>query len=244
MSWRSPRAWGRAGAVVGGNAVLLQLPAWFLGAPPLAEDPSRGVFLLGASLLCLGDLAAPERAEVLSPTEERSARAYGSTLLAVGWTGLASSTVLGAPVDPLRLTIGLGLMLLGSGLRHAAVRSLGAGFRTGFGVPENSVLVRKSVHRFMRHPAEAGILLASLGGCIVLASGLAVALWAVALLPVVVARSRQEDAALAAVFGRDHAAYTQSTGMFAPRLSSASLGSFVAFLAGAKGATRPGAHGR
>jgi protein-S-isoprenylcysteine O-methyltransferase Ste14 len=218
VSFASARTWIRIVAGLGGNAALLLVPSWLLGAPPLPADPSRATFLLGASLLCLGDLTAPDLVEVLPPDEERGAAVYAFTLLLVHWTALASAAI-GPPLtaDGLRLAGGFFLMLLGSALRGAAVQSLGDGFRTAVGVPDGQLLVRGSVHRWMRHPAEAGLLLASLGGCVILRSGFALALWALALVPAVMSRIRAEEAALAAALGATHAAYVREVGMFGPR---------------------------
>ena len=217
-----PPSPGPLGSIAAGlllNLVILLSPAAWMDIGPGAWGADIGLFLIGASALCLADLAgAPHpRACIASPDRRvlRLAWAQGLAVLAVFWTGLVQRLSDGALGLPASVEIlGLVLMLAGALLRHAAIRTLGARFVTEIEVgPE---LVRRGVYDRIRHPSESGLLLSAMGSVLLLSSPAACVVFVVLLLPVVISRTRIEDETLASVFGADHHRYVREAGRFLP----------------------------
>jgi protein-S-isoprenylcysteine O-methyltransferase Ste14 len=222
-----PVSFGAKGSVTLGlllNLGILLAPASLMAGSRLAFAPDLGLFLVGASALCLADLAGLDPKSVTTPDPSRDRRVLalawgqGLAVLAVFWTG--SIQRLGSPghaLAPSALRIvGFILMLGGALLRHSAIRTLGARFITEIHVgPE---LVRRGVYGRIRHPSETGLLLAAMGTGPLLSSPAAVAVFVVLLLPIVILRTRIEDEALAAAFGGLHDRYVREAGRFLPTL--------------------------
>lgn len=198
------------------NAALLLLPALLSGrAGAWLADPAVRLFLVGASLLCLGDLLhAPSASLADAGSDAPTARRAWATALALlltFWTALATRAG-----GPAAAAAGFVAMAGGVALRVAAIRRLGAFFVTAVRVVPGQPLERRGVYARMRHPSEAGLLLAALGGCVLLGSAPAAAVWLLALLPLVRDRVRREDAVLARVFGDVHRDYARSVGALLP----------------------------
>ena len=204
------------------NLGVLLTPAWLISGSRLLLAADVGLFLLGASVLCLADLAGLDHRGLPADAAPRGRRveglawAQGLAVLAVFWAGLAQrlgshgGALFGASVRAL----GLVFMLAGALLRHKAIRTLGARFVTEIRVgPE---LVRRGVYGRIRHPSETGLLLASMGTGLLLSSPLALVVFVAVLLPIVVFRTRIEDEALASAFGVDHDRYVREAGRFFP----------------------------
>jgi len=198
---------------------VLLVPVLVVGAGRLASLDVI-LALIGMSALCLADLAgassrpSPLDARLPMPVAGLAfAEALG--LLAVFWTGLWGRLAGATPAPASLVVLGAALMLVGAGLRYAAVRTLGASFVTA--VHAGPQLVRRGVYRRMRHPSETGLLVAAFGASLLLASPAALVLLALWLLPVVVLRTRREDAVLSAAFGFAHRAYLREAGRFLPR---------------------------
>jgi protein-S-isoprenylcysteine O-methyltransferase Ste14 len=81
-----------------------------------------------------------------------------------------------------------------------------------------TALVTGGVYRRIRHPSEAGLLVAALSAGVLLRSAAALALWALVVLPLAVLRARREDRLLAGVHGEAHAAWRRRAGMLGPRI--------------------------
>src|SRR5262249_42872541 len=81
-------------------------------------------------------------------------------------------------------------------------------------------LVRRGVYGRIRHPSETGLLMAMTGSTLLLSSTAAFGVVTFVLLPIVVVRTREEDAALAGAFGAAHERYRRAAGRFLPRLVS------------------------
>jgi len=205
--------WPLALLGAGLNAAVLLLPALASGrALAWLGVPAVRLFLAGAGLLCLGDLlhapaAAPE-AGPDAPTA-RLAWATGLALLLTFWTALATR-------GPGPVAAGCAAMLGGAALRAAAIRRLGAFFVTEVRVLPGQALLRRGVYAHLRHPSETGLLLAALGGCVLLGSVAGAVAWAVLLVPLVLVRVRREDAVLARAFGPAHADYVRGVGALLP----------------------------
>lgn len=217
-----PPSPGPLGSIAGGlllNLAILLSPAAGMGIGPGAWRADIGLFLIGASALCLADLAGVPHppACIASPDRRvlRLAWAQGLAVLAVFWTGLVqrlSDGPLGLPTSV--EILGLVLMLAGALLRHAAIRTLGARFVTE--IQAGPELVRRGVYDRIRHPSESGLLLSAIGSVLLLSSPAACGVFVVLLLPVVISRTRIEDEALASVFGGDHHRYVREAGRFLP----------------------------
>jgi protein-S-isoprenylcysteine O-methyltransferase Ste14 len=208
------------------NLGVLLVPAAFLGASSVALGADVGLFLIGASALCLADLAGlghlhPMAAPVASHDHRILALAWAQSLavLTVFWTGLVQHLGDHALVVPTSLrVVGFVLMLTGALLRHAAIRTLGARFVTE--IHAGPELVRRGVYGRIRHPSETGLLLAAMGTGLLLSSPAAGAVFVFLLLPVVVLRTRIEDEALGSAFGSSHDRYVREAGRFFPAFRS------------------------
>lgn len=201
------------------NLVILLSPAAWMDIGRGAWGADIGLFLIGASALCLADLTgAPQPAARSASPDRRVLRlawAQGLAVLAVFWTGLVQRLSDGTPALPASVEVlGLVLMLTGALLRHAAIRTLGARFVTE--IEAGPELVRRGVYDRIRHPSESGLLLAAMGSALLLSSPAAFGVFVVLLLPVVISRTRIEDAALATSFGERHLRYLREAGRFLP----------------------------
>jgi protein-S-isoprenylcysteine O-methyltransferase len=106
----------------------------------------------------------------------------------------------------------------GIGLRLWSIATLGSGFATAL---DAARLVTSGPYRWMRHPSEAGLVAALLGGGVVLGSRLAL-LASLAVVPLAVVRCRREDAALAGRHRVAHAAWVTRVGWLWRRLAAPS----------------------
>jgi len=129
----------------------------------------------------------------------------------------ASLLLLGATIDAALqaaevalAVVSAGLIVIGGWLRAAAMRNLGAQFRTEAGAEQ---LVTTGIHALMRHPSELGLICWTLG-LLLAAPGLVAGVLAGAQLPLLLARLRIEETALAERFGDRWRRYASET----PRL--------------------------
>jgi len=206
------------------NLVVLLAPVLSTGWTRPGWGADVGLFLLGASALCLADLAGVRHQQPPEPVPTHDVRVVrlawgqGLAVLAIFWLGLGQrldghgETLFAVQ---LRL-VGFVLMVGGTLLRHAAIRCLGPHFVTEIRVGPQ--LVRRGVYGRIRHPSETGLVLSTAGAGVLLSSPLALVIFLFALLPIVVVRTRLEDAALASAFGDDHARYRSEAGRFFPVL--------------------------
>jgi len=112
------------------------------------------------------------------------------------------------PVSPSILNLlGLCLLVVGLGIRWAAILSLGRFFTVNVAIAHDHRLKESGLYRYIRHPSYTGLLLAFLG------MGLAFRNWLgllPLLLPIVAALSRRitvEEQALRAAYGLQYQAY-------------------------------------
>ncbi|MBL9134528.1 MAG: isoprenylcysteine carboxylmethyltransferase family protein [Verrucomicrobiales bacterium] len=118
--------------------------------------------------------------------------------------------------SPGSLVAGGVLFALGGIIGVAGVVQLGRN-RTPFPRPRpGSVLVRRGVYRWCRHPLYVSVLLASGGWALLFQSAASLGLAAV-LIPFFIAKARREEVWLRATFP-DYADYSRQVGPFFPRL--------------------------
>jgi protein-S-isoprenylcysteine O-methyltransferase Ste14 len=120
-------------------------------------------------------------------------------------------------------------MAIGVGLRWAAIRELGHRFRDDGRVSEDRV--SSGVYRVLRHPADTGLVMLSLGMACLMGSGAAAALWLFAVVPATLRRVALEERGLRAAERRDQR----------PRntLESTEMGDCVVLTAGPTGSESP-----
>jgi len=208
------------------NAVLLLAPLALTGTLHTAlSDRSVKLFLVLASLFCLGDLISLCFPFAREPVRSRSrekvaglALATGLTLLLTFWVALLEHAwrPRGAETSTLWLAIASAAMLAGIGVRTRAVLTLGSYFTSEIEVREGQPLVRNGIYAYLRHPSELGLLVSAFGGSLVLRSALSATLCALALLPLVWVRMKAEDRALEAAFGEEFRRFARETRRFAP----------------------------
>jgi protein-S-isoprenylcysteine O-methyltransferase Ste14 len=120
--------------------------------------------------------------------------ATGLALLAVHASAIAEHLVRGdaAPLP----AAGVALLVCGIALRVSAIRTLGPAFVSTSTAPLR--VVRAGPYRFMKHPSEIGLLAAAVGAAALLGSGIAAAVIALVLAPLVIVRCAAEDRTIVA----------------------------------------------
>lgn len=162
---------------------------------------------VGAAIL-LEALASPPTPASGSHRSDPTLRSVAlcASLLLLGATAYAAVRTTG----PALSLVGAGLITLGGWLRAAAMRNLGSQFRTEAGA---DTLVTTGIHASMRHPSELGLLCWT-AGLFVVAPSLLAGVLALAQLPLLLARLRIEEAALANRFKTQWKRYAAKTPRF------------------------------
>jgi protein-S-isoprenylcysteine O-methyltransferase Ste14 len=190
------------------NLVLLAIPMLVLERP-LTLSAHTALFLVGASVLCFGEVyhsfhrAAP--CPLLNSIDEALALATGVSILLASWIGLCEVRPAVWLVQ-LRPLAGA-LLALGIALRLSAIHSLGRFFVTGPALLDAQPLVTTGVYGLLRHPSDTGIVLATAGGAALLASPLAAVMVLGATLPLTIARVYRERVVLERGFGAAYRRY-------------------------------------
>ncbi len=112
--------------------------------------------------------------------------------------------------------IGLGILLVGSAIRWAAIRALGRLFTGVVTIQDGHELVRRGLYRYVRHPAYTGTLLAHLGLGLAFASWVSIALSTIPFLAAAAYRIRVEEEALRQEFGAAYSGYAERTWRLIP----------------------------
>lgn len=160
------------------HGALLALP-WLITREPGAA--------LATWAWVLGTSESDGRAsEAVPAAEARRALLLLSTLVAA----LATAT----PIDAPTALVSAIAMVLGLAIRRAAVRSLGDAFTARIVVGERVV---SGPYRWLDHPSELGLLLASLGFAGLCGSGVGLLAWVFAVALPSIRRCRAEDHAWA-----------------------------------------------
>jgi protein-S-isoprenylcysteine O-methyltransferase Ste14 len=204
------------------NLIVLLLPAWAVGPIALWGRPELWVFGLGVSLFCLGDLSAtqwtvPLMADSASERRHRRLALVSGVLILMTLATCSTEFIIQSrATSSWSFGIGSFLITVGVALRYSAIRTLGSAFVTEITVFPGRALVRSGVYRWLRHPSETGLLLFTLGSCVVLASRAGLLVWCLGILPSVSARLRLEERELAAAFGSEFDAYCRRTTQLIP----------------------------
>jgi protein-S-isoprenylcysteine O-methyltransferase Ste14 len=211
------------------NALLLLAPSLLVGGVGATwqDDVVLG-FLALATLFCASDLtnlwqAKQDRAgarDVETSRNDRLARrlalATGVSLLVVFWLGLSERLGHAAASPPMAAAAGAALMVLGSFLRFAAIRTLGAGFRTEF--TPHTALVSRGVYGILRHPSETGLLCVAVGAALFLNSWMGLTVCALVIAPLVLWRLELEERRLRFTFGAAYEEYQRRVRRLIPWL--------------------------
>lgn len=112
--------------------------------------------------------------------------------------------------------LGIALMLCGTGLRWAAIRTLKRYFTVNVTILENHRVVRDGLYRRLRHPSYTGLLLRYFGFGLSFSNWLSLTLIFLPMLASVFYRIRVEEAALEEAFGGEYAEYARTTKRLIP----------------------------
>lgn len=158
--------------------------------------------MLGMAGIYLGWLLAEAGITMREPkkeeaTDDRSSLGPYATARCVTVLG----AVLSAPMEGtvsvrwVLLAAGVTIMILGVGLRLAAIRSLAANYSHSVRIPPDGI-IRSGLYRYLRHPAYAGMILGNLGFVVALASPIGMAVLLGLLVPAVTYRILVEESLL------------------------------------------------
>ncbi|HLE96774.1 MAG TPA: isoprenylcysteine carboxylmethyltransferase family protein [Candidatus Thermoplasmatota archaeon] len=111
---------------------------------------------------------------------------------------------------------GLALVAAGGALRVASILTLRRHFSYELRVEAGHRLVSAGPYRLVRHPSYLGILLIAVGAPLALASAWGMLAGGGAMIAVLVARIREEEALLRDAFGAEYEAYSKRTWRILP----------------------------
>jgi len=186
------------------HLAVLAPPWWFGGG---ARTAPVLLFAVLAMAFSFAEAASQIRRDRMGDFEPGAA-ATGVALYALFASALMWPSALPAPVTTVGVALGAVLFAGGITLRVMAIRALGERFVTKVVMRGGQDLQTRGLYAVLRHPSEAGTLCLSLGGCLLLGSWVALALWAGVLLPLVAVRVRLEDGLLRQMYGHRYAAYS------------------------------------
>ena len=117
---------------------------------------------------------------------------------------------------PLIFYIGIGILLLGMGLRYWAVAVLGKAFRTTIETDAEQQVVSSGPYRLIRHPSYSGWLLICIGYGVAVQNWLSLAVAVLLPLAALLYRISIEEKVLVSVFGQRYQAYQEHTKRLVP----------------------------
>jgi protein-S-isoprenylcysteine O-methyltransferase Ste14 len=201
------------------SAIMFAALAYVLplvGSAALGHDFRPWLAMASALLLVF---AQP----TLSREEARASRATdrGSAPLIMALSlgsQIAASLELraGTTVSAAAVACGLALVLLGSGVRVAAIRTLGKAFTATVQVGADHRLVQQGLYRRVRHPSYLGALLALIGVPVLFSAWWAAALTVVIMSFAYARRIRLEERALVERHGAAYQDYRARTAVLIP----------------------------
>lgn len=214
-------AWIRLFIGLVANALVLCLPIAGMWGAGFAVDPvGAGVFLALATLFCGADLSRefypadgtvaghcwkPDKTSTL-------AQMTGLFVLVIFWVSQAEQAYwFDANRQPSFAsgigTLGAVLFIIGAVLRWWAIAALQRFFVSETYVSQQQPLIDWGPYRFIRHPSETGILLATLGSALLSQSVIAGIIWILGLLPLVIYRVLLEEQGLIQGLGNCYTDY-------------------------------------
>lgn len=126
---------------------------------------------------------------------------------------------IGGAVRLWMVLVGLVLVVLGSVFNIWGRLVLKAAWANQIKIYEGHELVTRGPFAVVRHPLYASLIWAFVGGSLVYANPLALALTLGVFVPMMLARSRAEDVLLGEAFGPQFEEYRRRTGRFFPKLA-------------------------
>jgi protein-S-isoprenylcysteine O-methyltransferase Ste14 len=112
--------------------------------------------------------------------------------------------------------IGIGIMLLGFGLRIWSVSTLGESFRTTVETHSDQKVIKDGPYKRIRHPSYSGLLLMCLGYGIAVQNWLSLAVAVLFPLLALIHRIRIEEVAMLASMGSEYEEYRRRTKKIIP----------------------------
>jgi protein-S-isoprenylcysteine O-methyltransferase Ste14 len=112
--------------------------------------------------------------------------------------------------------IGLGVILLGLGLRWTAILTLKKYFTVDVSIARDHQLIDHGVYHFIRHPAYTGSLLSFLGLGLALSNWLSLLIIVIPITLAFLYRIRVEERALRSALGESYARYSLTTKRLIP----------------------------
>jgi protein-S-isoprenylcysteine O-methyltransferase Ste14 len=142
--------------------------------------------------------------------------ATGLFLLVAAWVGLGSAALRDGETHWVGLGAGFLCMALGISLRIAAMRNLGEAFQSQDGTQVGQMLIQGGIHRHLRHPSEAGLLLLAGGLALATLSSASAIVVCGLLVPLGVLRVFREEKALDQAFPEIHPKYKRRVNALIP----------------------------
>lgn len=203
--------------------LLRRSPLW--GQPPLAAAVAVLVPLAVATVL-----VAVVVDFVKYGRRERTLVAGGRSLVETGTMTAffvvyylvvrfrALEVAVGGPVRTVAAVVGLGLVVAGAAFNIAGRVTLRSAWSNQIEVCEGQELISRGPYAMVRHPLYASLIWMFVGGSLVYANPLSLALTLAVFVPMMYVRARKEDAVLGDSFGESFDTYRRRTGMFLPRI--------------------------
>lgn len=183
------------------HALLLLLPTLVL-ARSRAIEPAIVCFAVGILLAALLESAVVSQyafaghRPIRDKVAMRVAALVGVSVLATFWIAQIELQFNHVNSHAIQV-LGAILLVLGVGLRVAAIRTLGPRFVSDIRV--DSFVIRDGIYAWLRHPSEVGLLLIVAGGPLVLGSPITATVATIVLLPVSRWRMHREDLVLSSL---------------------------------------------
>jgi protein-S-isoprenylcysteine O-methyltransferase Ste14 len=210
--------------LISANTLLLILPI-ITELERLLGSVSGCLFLVLASAFCLSEgllnLEDPSTSfESLSKLDRLLPRLTGILLLSIFWISLIGALKVNTTsVTFYFMTIGTLMMIIGTFLRRAAMRTLGRQFKSTPTPIISSDLITNGIFSHLRHPSEAGLLMIAMGACILLGSIPGSLLMLVVLTPITLLRIQREETELRRYFGDAYDGYAANVRGLFPKLN-------------------------
>ena len=193
------------------HAALLTVPLAVLGRLDALVRPQAVACVVAMVLLAemeAGSRNAPDPSRAGAPgTALALASALG--LLGTAWAAIGFPSF----ASPTWSWLGLPLVLLGTAMRVAAFRALGASFTSEIVAAPGHALVRTGIYAHLRHPSDLGLLLVAAGLTCLGTSTSAALLTLAVIAPSVALRILREERALALRHPTEHASYRRNVGL-------------------------------